>query len=240
MTNKLKVFGLTFTTFDSDKLIALDTPFKFITTVNAEFIVEAHSNSRFKEIINSSFATFDGQIPYFLAKLITRKKLYKISGSNLIYDVISKCKHDNLTLFLLGDTNENNQLAVERARDEFGIRCFGFSPPFSIYPFSIEVNQLIINEIKKSSPQYLFVGFGAKKQEYWIDEHQKILQEIGVKVVIGCGGTITFLSGKLKRAPLWIQRCGLEGVYRLIQQPKLFRLYRLLKSLMMFRYVFEK
>ena len=86
------------------------------------------------------------------------------------------------------------------------------------------------------SPDYLFVGFGAGKQESWINDNFNLLKELNVKMVVGSGGTFEFVSGKITRAPKLIQKIGLEGVFRLLVEPKMFRLKRIMKSFKIFYY----
>ncbi|ESP95113.1 MULTISPECIES: WecB/TagA/CpsF family glycosyltransferase [Pseudoalteromonas] len=235
----LKVFGIDFKGLSKKEVMNVDDELKFVTTVNAEFIVEANKNKDFLRILNNSVATFDGQIPYIIAKLKSGKKFDKISGSDLIYDVIKKSKDSQEHVFLLGDREDVNQRAVDKAINEYGARCSGFSPPYEANGFSEQSNNAMLEKISNAKPTYLFVAFGAKKQEQWIYDNLEALQNIGVKWVVGCGGSISFFSGEIKRAPLWVQKAGLEGVYRLVQEPKLFRLVRLVKSLRVFFYVWK-
>lgn len=233
----IEVFGLKFKGINKNAILSHSNEMKFVVTVNSEFIVEAHKDQSFKDIINLNYSTFDGQIPYILAKWKVNAQFEKISGSDLIFDVLKLSSKNRNKVFLLGDTNEVNQNAVTRARSEFDSDCFGFSPQFEPYPFSKSLNNEIINMISSVRPYYLFVAFGAKKQEMWINEHREILERLGVKLVVGCGGSISFLSQKVSRAPLIVQKMGMEGIYRFIQEPKLFRLKRIFKSFLVFKYI---
>jgi hypothetical protein len=71
--------------------------------------------------------------------------------------------------------------------------------------------------VVKASPDILFVAFGIPRQEKWIDRYKDAL---GVPVCMGVGGSFDVISGRLKRAPAWMQRCGLEWVYRVAREPK--------------------
>ena len=120
---------------------------------------------------------------------------------------------------------------------KFNANCFGYSPDFEPFPFSHATNKKILEQIELVKPTYLFVAFGAKKQEFWIDQNLEYLRASGVKWVVGCGGSISFLSGNIKRAPKLAQKLGLESVYRLLQEPKVFRLMRIVKSFAFFKYL---
>jgi len=83
----------------------------------------------------------------------------------------------------------------------------------------------------------LFVGFGAIKQECWINDNKHFLEDLGVKWVVGSGGTFEFVAGLIKRAPAWIQRVGMEGIYRTIKEPNLLRFKRIFLSFKVFKYI---
>ncbi|WP_297890109.1 WecB/TagA/CpsF family glycosyltransferase [Sulfurihydrogenibium sp.] len=215
--------------------------FKFIITANSEIIVKAQKDERLRKIINENIVTLDGQIPYWLFRFKYRNiKAEKISGSDFIYDLCEHAKQHNKRVFLLGGYQDSNTLSVQRIREKYNIEVDGYSPPYEPYPFSDKTNALIIEKILQFRPNILLVGFGAKKQEFWIDDNKEILKKIGIEIVIGVGGTFDFVSGKIKRAPKFIQNLGLEGLWRLIMEPKLFRLKRLLVSSMIFYYFFKE
>lgn len=212
--------------------------FTQIVTVNAEFIVEAQKNNTLKNIINSSLSTIDGQVPFFFAKLLNKNiNIEKISGSDYVFEVLNRASKDGLRVFFLGGTEESNLKCVNKVHSEYNIQVAGYSPVFEQYPFSEENDNSLRNKIQAFKPNVILVCFGAIKQEYWIFDNAKWLHDLGCNFAMGCGGTVDFISGKIKRAPIFIQRIGLEGVYRLIVEPKFFRLKRLIKSLCFFKYI---
>jgi len=236
--NNICCFNLIFRGLTKEILLEEENKLKHIVTCNAEFIVKAQENDRFKTIINNNYATFDGQVPYFLAKLKYKNiNFEKISGSDLIYDFASLAKKKNYKIFLLGGYKKSNELAVKKLKEMYNIDIDGYSPPYENYPFSRNNNELILKRIEIFKPDILFVAFGAIKQEYWIDDNRKFLEKIGVKWAVGCGGTFDFVAGTIKRAPKFVQNIGLEGVWRFIMEPKWFRLKRLLISLKIFSYL---
>jgi len=148
-------------------------------------------------------------------------------------------KHLNYKIFLLGGFEDSNKMAVEKLKNKYNIEIKGYSPAYEAYPFSKTNNDKILHKIKNFKPDILFVGFGAPKQDYWIYDNKKFLEDIGIKWAIGSGGTFEFVAGKIKRAPKIIQKVGLEGVWRFIMEPKWFRFKRLLISLKIFRYLWR-
>ena len=89
-------------------------------------------------------------------------------------------------------------------------------------------NKKIIDKINKSKADIIFVALGSPKQELWITEN---MDKLCVKVYQGVGGSFDVFSGNIKRAPKWMQNCGLEWFYRLLKEPKrIFRQIKLDKS----------
>lgn len=220
-----------------DVLVHKEQEINIIVTCNSEFIVKSQTNKRFREIINKNIATIDGQIPYLLFKLKNRNiKVQKLSGSDLIYEFCRIAQKYNKRVFLLGGYPESNRLAVEKLKKEYNIEIEGYSPPYEPYPFSEENNKKILEKIELFKPNILLVGFGAVKQEFWIEDNKDFLIKNGVEYAMGIGGAFDFVSGRIKRAPKVIQKMGLEGVWRLLMEPKWFRVKRLLISSLIFYY----
>ena len=226
--------------YSLEELLTLSESLKHIITVNAEAIVRAQDDLKLLNIINKGSATIDGQIPLWIFKQkYPQIKIEKLSGSDMIYDICDWAGKKNLKVFLLGGNEYSNELSVKKLHEQYHVNIKGFSPKYAPYPFSENLNQLILKEIKEFSPHIIFVGFGMGKQEYWIDDNRNALEKIGVQLAIGCGGTFDFVAGTIKRAPVFIQKIGLEGIWRLIMEPKWFRLKRILLSFKIFYYAFK-
>jgi N-acetylglucosaminyldiphosphoundecaprenol N-acetyl-beta-D-mannosaminyltransferase len=211
---------------------------KLIFTANVATIAEANRTEKLYKILNKHNVTFDGQIPLVLARFISREKGYmKLSGSDIIYDFCAFAAEKGYSLFILGAEKKYNEIAVNILKNKYDIKIRGYSPEFEAYPFSRQFDESSIAEIKKFKPEILFVGFGQPKQEYWVDDNYEILSKMNVKYVICCGGTIDFVANKFKRAPKFIQRLGLEGIYRIIQEPTKARINRFIFAMNFFKYV---
>ncbi|MDE5886265.1 MAG: WecB/TagA/CpsF family glycosyltransferase [Muribaculaceae bacterium] len=229
--------GLTFSGLDRKKILSNDSYFQQIVTVGAEFIIEAQKNPRLKEIINKNTSTFDGQVPYLLANLKNNGTSFeKISGADFIYDICEKALHQKERIFLLGGNEISNPASVKRMK-EMGIEAEGLVTGFIPYPFPEDRLKAILEKIKEFQPTYLFVGLGMCKQEYFIDENRRFLEQNGVKIAVGSGGTFEVFSGTIKRAPKWMQKMGLEGVFRVFTDPSLKRLRRLLSTIKFIKYI---
>lgn len=228
---------LIFSGLERNRILNSSADFQQIVTVGAEFIVEAHKNDRLKSIINNNVATFDGQVPFLVAKRKNKKTQFeKISGADFIYDICEKAARENNRIFLLGGTDVSNPASVNIMK-EMGIDAAGYVTGIIPYPFPKERLDDILKQIELFKPTYLFVGLGMCKQEYFIDDNREFLQRIGVKMAVGSGGTFEVFSGTIKRAPIWMQKIGLEGLYRLISNPSLKRFKRLLSTVKFLKYI---
>jgi N-acetylglucosaminyldiphosphoundecaprenol N-acetyl-beta-D-mannosaminyltransferase len=241
--NSVSFAGLRFKGISRQAIWPTSGQFKFVITINADLVVMAHRNPRFRQLANEYLSTLDGQVPYAMAKLFAkprRVKLEKISGSDLVIELLQHAATHGKRVFLLGAAPQVNAKAVEIANTRYGTQTEGFSPPLADYPFTTAWRQVCLDHIRQFKPHYLFVAFGAPKQEFWLSDELDELKAMGVEFCVGCGGSLDFLSGNIQRAPRWIQHMGLEGVFRLLKEPKLFRVARLARSFLLFRYIFKQ
>ncbi len=96
-----------------------------------------------------------------------------------------------------------------------GLKVAGIeTPPFRT--LTAEEDQAAVDRINAAAPDILWVGLGAPKQEYWMAEH---LGQVCAPVMIGIGAAFDFHAGLKKQAPLWMQRSGLEWLFRLASEP---------------------
>lgn len=216
---------------------------QILVPMNAECFVKSNNDETLMTFINSECrTTIDGQIPLWIYKNIYKNDdIEKLSGSDLIYDFCEYAIGKGDRVFLLGGKEKSNIEAVKRLRQKYPkLNIDGFSPTYEPYPFSDTNNDNIKQKISSYKPDILFVGFGFGKQERWISDNLDFLKEQGLKWAVCSGGTYEFISGECKRAPKLVQSIGLEGVWRLIIEPKAFRLKRLITSLKIFKYAYTK
>lgn len=233
-------FGISFSAFNIEQAnhFVFGRQFQQIATINSEFIAKYYEgNPKFKQIINSSVCTVDGQVPLWLAKLFGENtaKLKKISGSRYSRELLDFCVENKLRIFLLG--GEPGSITQIKRQNNSPDYISGYCPEYSPYPFSRELNNSIRASIKAFSPDLLLVGFGAEKQEFWIYDNRHFLSKIGVRSAIGVGGTFEILAGKVNEAPYFIHALGLESIYRFMQQPSFYRFKRIVDSFKVFKYI---
>lgn len=208
-----------------------DEDFVYLMTVNAETIFHCNDNISFRECCMQSENVFDGKIPLALRNFFYEGKADKISGSDLIFDILAKASRDGRKVFFLGGTGEANSRAKANILSEYQLEVDGFSPPFAPYPFSRSTNKRISELLMKSRPHYLIVNFDNLKSNLWIKDNLALLGELDVRFVSALGGTIDLLAGDLRRCPQILSGMGLEWLFRLVIQPRMFRLRRIWRSL---------
>jgi len=196
----------------------------YVCTANVDFLVQARRDAELRRILNEAHLLLCDGLPLVWASRWLGSPLpERVAGSDLVPQLIRLAAKKNHRLFFLGATPEANEQAVANVRAQFpDVAIAGhYSPPFR--PLPEMDHEEIAGRIRAVQPDILLVAFGCPKAEKWMAANYRAL---GVPVMIGVGGTIDFLAGRMKRAPLWMQRAGLEWIFRLSQEPRrLFRRY---------------
>lgn len=191
----------------------------FVVTPNVDHIIKLNKDREFKTIYNeASLILADGQPILWAAKFLGTPIKEKISGSDLFPKLCEVSTVKGYKLFFLGGREGAALKAAEVLKGKYpNMQIVGiYSPPFGFENDEIENNK-IIQMIKESTPDILFIGLGAPKQEKWIYKHK---YQYHVPVSIGIGVSFEFVAGMVRRAPVWMQKTGLEWFWRLMMEPK--------------------
>jgi exopolysaccharide biosynthesis WecB/TagA/CpsF family protein/anti-anti-sigma factor len=142
----------------------------------------------------------------------------RVTGADLVPKLAALAAAKGMKIFMLGAMPEVAQLARKRLIAAHpGLQIVGcVSPP--VAPLVDMDHDELLNSIRAAGPDILLVAFGNPKQEKWIHMHRRALAD--VSVCIGVGATFDFIAGHTSRAPKWMQKSGLEWVYRLQQEPR--------------------
>lgn len=141
----------------------------------------------------------------------------RISGSDFIWDLSKYATKNDLRIFLLGgDPAVPEQAALKLQTDIYGLKVAGV---FEGSP-RLEDEAKILEVIRKTKPDILFVAYGVPAEELWLERN---LTKTGARIGIGVGGTFDFIAGRRKRAPKFIRTVGLEWLWRLILEPRRYR-----------------
>jgi N-acetylglucosaminyldiphosphoundecaprenol N-acetyl-beta-D-mannosaminyltransferase len=226
---KVKLFDIDFDNYDFNDLKSfIDNKIQhrknsYIVTCNVDHIMKLQKDKEFKRVYNEADLVIADGMPIIWASHLLRKPIKeKISGSDIIPFLISHFAEKKYKLFFLGAAPGVAQKAAENLKEKYpNVSDIGFYSPTYGFEEKPDENRMIINMLNEFKPDILFVGVGAPKQEKWINKN---FLEIDVPISIGIGATLDFLAGNVKRAPISMQKSGLEWLYRLLQEPR--RLWR--------------
>ncbi|HET7626467.1 MAG TPA: WecB/TagA/CpsF family glycosyltransferase [Verrucomicrobiae bacterium] len=205
-----------------ERMIASRRP-HYIATANVDFLVQAQRDAELHRILlEANLVLCDGTPLIWASHFLGTPLPERVAGSDLIPRLISLCAKKRHRIFLLGAAPASAEKAAANLRKQFpGLEIGHYSPPFT--PLLKMNHDEIMRRILEVKPDLLLVSFGCPKQEKWIAMHYRTS---GIPVCIGVGGTIDFLAGQLKRAPVWMRRTGTEWIFRLAQEPRrLFKRY---------------
>ena len=190
----------------------------YLVTANVDFLVQAQRDAELRRIlVESDLALCDGMPLVWASRWLGNSLPERVAGADLVPRLIQTAAAKKYRLFFLGGRPDVTAKAVANLRREYPeLNIAGyFSPPFRL--LHEMPHEEILQQIRAAKPDVVFVSFGCPKAEKWMAMHY---QSLGVPVLIGVGGTIDFLAGELKRAPIWMQRNGMEWAFRLAQEPR--------------------
>ena len=154
--------------------------------------------------------------------------LTRTPGVELVDEILDIADNEKLGVFLLGTRDEVlNDAAAEIKRRHPNLRLVGQRNGY----FTEEEEREVLVEIKKSGADVLLVAMGVPKQELWMRNHRNVLP---VRLMIGCGGSLDVMAGHVVRAPKWLQKLGLEFLWRVLREPT-----RVKRALLLPVFVFE-
>ena len=188
-----------------------------IYTPNSEIMMAAQRDPSLKSILNEAdLLVADGAGVVLASKILKRTLPEKVAGFDLVKNIFQSSERESINVFLLGSKPGVAEEAGKNITKIYpGIRIVGCQNGY----FKKEEENSIIETINSSNADVLLVALGAPKQEKWIHKNKSKLK---VKVCIGVGGTLDVFAGRVKLAPEFFRRNGLEWLYRLCREPRRF------------------
>ena len=190
----------------------------YVVTPNVDHAVEFDENSDFRQAYqNAALVLADGMPIIWAGKLFAKPLKAKISGSDLIYWLSEYAAQKGYSIFLLGAREGVADQAAKKLVEKYpGLKIAGtHSPPLG-FEKKEETNRKVIDLVRDSGADICFVALGAPKQDLWSWRYHK---EAGAKIFLGVGASFDFVAGTIQRAPVWMQRTGLEWTWRIMQEP---------------------
>ena len=185
-----------------------------IFTPNVDHIVIAESHAGLREAYAAAdLAVADGQWVVWASRLLGTPVPEKISGSDLLLPLARAAGQRGRSIYLLGGAPAVAEAAAHRLESEGALICGLESPPIDL----AQPQDVLVARIAAARPAIVLVALGCPKQELWIHRHRALLRPA---VLFGIGGTLDFLAGRVRRAPPWVSRAGLEWAFRLALEPR--------------------
>jgi len=186
------------------------------TVINAAKVVALQKDLQLRKSVNESdIINLDGQAVVWAAKFLNNPAKERVSGIDLMVNLVEMAANHNYKVYLLGAKEEVVSKLSQIYTEKYGENLIaGYRNGY----FTKEEEQLVINDIVSTKPDLLFVAITSPKKENLLYKYRNELAE--VSFIMGVGGSFDVLAGYTKRAPLWMQKFGLEWFYRFIQEPK--------------------
>lgn len=196
----------------------------FLSTPNLNFVVASLAGGAFRDsVIRSDLSVADGMPLVWIAKLLGLPVTERVAGSTLFERLRTRTDGaEKLRVYFFGGPDGVAATAAEKLNaSASGLVCTGYeSPGFgSIEQMSTPA---IINRINASQADFVVVALGAKKGQAWIEHN---LAALDAPLISHLGAVVNFVAGTVVRAPRWIQRIGGEWLWRIWEEPSLWRRY---------------
>lgn len=238
---KVRILGIPVDPVTEDEAVEAVTDFmngsvcRKVFTPNPEMLVLARKRPSFMEALLAADLTIpDGAGLLWAARFLGKELPARVTGTDMVVRACKAAAEDGKSVFLLGGSPGVAEKAADRLRADYpelkvvgamsGGRLEFDDEDRPVMDFGVE------RAINLAVPDVLFVALGHGKQEEWIHEHAQRFPS--VRLAMGIGGAFDFISGRVKRAPEWMRKAGLEWLWRLILQP--WRIGRILTATVVF------
>lgn len=195
---------------------SLNSKSRYVCVANVHTVMEAYDNPSFQKMINKAdIVTPDGMPLVWALRRMGYKNQERVYGPDLTLKIVRAAVVNGVSVGFYGGTTQIlNKLESNLKRKNQGLKItFQYSPPFR--SLTVEEDRDILQAINDSGTQILFVGLGCPKQEIWMANHKGKVNA----VMLGVGAAFNLCAGIKLQAPKWMQKTGLEWLFRLFQEP---------------------
>jgi len=189
----------------------------YVCIANVHTLMETYDSPDFRRVVNEAdLVTPDGMPLVWIMRWKGAKHQERVYGPTLMLHVLDVASKENIPVGFYGGTQEVLDALIKRMQARFERLNVAFfqSPPFR--ELSPEEDAEIVERINRSGTRILFVGLGCPKQETWMARHRDKVQA----VMLGVGAAFDFHAGLKPQAPAWLQKLGLEWLFRLLTEPR--------------------
>lgn len=204
--------------------------------VNAAKLVNMRKDEQLREsVVNCDIINADGQSLVWASRFLGTPLTERVAGIDLMCDLVELAHRRNYKIFLLGAKEEVVRAVAGIYEKKYGA---GMVAGYRSGYYRKEDEPEIARQIAESGAQMLFVAITSPKKEIFLNKYKDIIR---VPFIMGVGGSFDVISGKTKRAPVWMQKAGLEWFYRVSQEPgRLWKRYLMTNSAFVYLIMKEK
>jgi N-acetylglucosaminyldiphosphoundecaprenol N-acetyl-beta-D-mannosaminyltransferase len=224
---RIELFCLPFNSLTMEDAVAAVEQFvvdrrpKWVTVANAAVVVWTHGNAELQTLISSAdLILCDGMGLMYASRLLGVPFPEMLSGPLMLDRLVRLAAERGYSIFLLGTKRDILQRAVANYQGRYAtLRISGYRDGY----FAVEEEVEVVEQIRDSHPDILFVAMGTPREETFVRDH---LEDLEVPVCLDVGGAFDVAAGTYRLAPVWLRVLALEWFYRLIQEPgRLWRRY---------------
>jgi len=190
----------------------------YVCITGVHGVMESQADPELRKIHNQAgLVTPDGMPMVWLSRLAGHKHVDRVYGPDLMLAVCATSLHKGYRHYFYGGNQGVPELLRDKLQERFpGLQVVGtYSPPFR--PLTPDEDAAIVARINEAEPDIVWVGLSTPKQERWMAAH---LGKIQAPVMIGVGAAFDFHAGLKPQAPRWMQRSGMEWLFRMLSEPK--------------------
>jgi N-acetylglucosaminyldiphosphoundecaprenol N-acetyl-beta-D-mannosaminyltransferase len=203
--------------------------------VNVDKIVKLQADPQLrKAILSCDLINADGQPIVWASRILQQPIKERVTGVDLFGSLVERCVQRGYRPYLLGARQDVVARVVDVLKAKYPeLKMAGWRNGY----WQPEDEKDVVEAIRRARPDVLFVAMSSPKKELFLNTWK---QELRIPFVMGVGGTFDIVAGQTKRAPRWMQRTGLEWLFRLIQEPR--RMWRryLVEDMAFFRLVWRE
>ncbi len=189
--------------------------------VNVDKLVKAAHDAELRRIINDcALINVDGMPVVWASRLLGKPLKERVAGVDLFEALMQRSSRTGWRVFLLGAREE----VVSEVKRQYEIKYPGLTVcGYRNGYWKPEEEAGVVEQIRAAQADLLFVAISSPKKEHFLGQYQEHMK---IPFAMGVGGTFDVAVGRVKRAPLWMQKSGLEWFYRFLQEPRrMFRRY---------------
>lgn len=185
------------------------------TVINAAKIVDLQQDQTLRTSVNDSdIINIDGQAVIWAAKFLNKPVKERVAGIDLMQALVDMAYQYGYKIYLLGAKEEVVTKLVTIFEQQYGQDLIvGYRNGY----FTLEEEKEVFREIEEKKPNMLFIAISSPKKENLLYTYKNQIKS--VNLIMGVGGSFDVMAGYTKRAPLWMQKSGLEWFYRFMQEP---------------------